>query len=928
MKSMKLIPSAKKSSRPSSAVSNKNHHPPPLLSSSPSTKKGGPIINEHLLQLQLENTHLRSKLDALLNTDESKSELLSLLQQQTLDNEQLQQKVQMLNSGVLDIDKERKRLVKLSHAAQSDLETLRAEHYELQRQLNMREMEAADMMERIDEQEKRLATSNTENDELKCVIDHLDTQLGEVKTLLEESEADLKQREQHWEDEKSNLLQQLSDRDEKISVMTDDLANVTKLSEEQSCTIHNLEQTLSNTRAEFNSVQLNHAQILDKLEKELEVERHSHVETMEKLTSTREHLHKENGDLVEELQKTKIEFSTLQEDHRASVEAVSTLRNELDEERQSHLDTQGQFSATKGQLEKENSNLVAELQNAKDELSSLQGDNLANAEASNSLMEELEMERQSHIATQEKLTTTREQLEKENDDLAEELQKTKSQLQTTQDEYSSVQTAHEQLQQDQSLLEKRHSELQQEALTLNSQIETMTAERGEQETVHSNKIVSLQKELDDEKATTNKFRSQLRELNLKMKEGENATSIEVRNLEQEIDEVRQKYEMAIVNHQDEIEAMQKSHNDEMACFETRGADVISDLEDTIASLEKKIMEGKFGNEDSISKMQHELSHAKMEQDRLASIIANHESKEAELAEKIEALSFYGKQRKEEAKKLQSDLAKAQDAARNGIKEKEETITTLRTELENVRSVHEQEIADLRITMEDIRGQLVSAKDRLASEDGELELAKATLSDRTNLIRDMVDQTKAYQNDLERERNRAAQLEEAVRSYKKQLAESRGNSHGLEEEIHEKDTQYCEAIRNERNQRKAVEAELESFRISMEDALRRRNEIEKENVNLKDKVQRQEKYIGRLQDREKQNRRQSNAPRPSYMAGVEKEPPRLRNQNQHSPLRIGSKIGVGLKHYQENERPNVLSRRALEGDFSDSESAHQDETSLR
>ena len=111
-------------------------------------------------------------------------------------------------------------------------------------------------------------------------------------------------------------------------------------------------------------------------------------------------------------------------------------------------------------------------------------------------------------------------------------------------------------------------------------------------------------------------------------------------------------------------------------------------------------------------------------------------------------------------------------------------------------------------------------------------------------------------------------------------------------------------------------------------------MEKENVALKDKVQRQEKYIGRLQDRDKQNRRQSTAPRPSYMAGVEKEPPRLRSHKppHNSPVRAGSKIGVGLKQYQprsagteENTRPN-LSQRMMDEDFS--ESSHTDElTSL-
>ena len=781
----------------------------------------------------------------------------------------------MLNSGVVEIDKERKRLVKAAHTAQLDLDMVRQEHEEVSRHLQMREMEVASMAERIREQEKRLAGANNDNSELKCVIDQLDAQIVKVKTLLEESEYELKGKEQHWQDEKASFTQELSDRKDKISTLSENLSTSANLNEEQSHTVHNLEHTLSNMRAELNKVQLHHVQTLDKMEEELENERHSHVETLEKLTSTREHLHKENGDLVEELQKTKKDYSMLQENHRASVEAVNQLTNELEEESQFHVNAQEQFSTTKEQLEKENHDLVEELEKTKTDYSLLQEDRLAGDETTSSLMKELETERQSHAVTQEKLAATKEQLEKEADDIAEELQKAKAQLQST-----------------------------------------------------SENIISLEKELDDEKATANKFRSQLRELNLQLKENDTATSNQVHTLERELDEVRQKYEMIIVNHQDEIQSMQKQHEDELADFETRGADVISDLEDTIASLQKEITEGKMGNEESVSKMQQELS---MELDRLAHIIAEHERKGSDQKEKIEALSLYGKQRKEETKTLQSELARVQNVREDKIREKEETIASLRNDLENTCSIHEQEMAELRITIEDIRGQLVSAKDRLASEDGELESAKVALSDRTNLIRDMVDQTKAYQNDLERERNRAVQLEVAVRSYKKQLAEARDSSHGLEEEIHEKDTQYCEAIRNERNQRKSVEAELDSFRLSMEDALRRRNEIEKENVALKDKVQRQEKYIGRLQDRDKQNRRQSKAPRPSYMAGVETDPPpRLRTQNSnpvHSPVRVGSKIGAGLKQYQqslgseENTRPN-LSRRIIDEDFS--ESARSDE----
>jgi DNA repair exonuclease SbcCD ATPase subunit len=121
---------------------------------------------------------------------------------------------------------------------------------------------------------------------------------------------------------------------------------------------------------------------------------------------------------------------------------------------------------------------------------------------------------------------------------------------------------------------------------------------------------------------------------------------------------------------------------------------------------------------------------------------------------------------------------------------------------------------------------------------------------------MVNQTKSYQGDYEREHARADALEEALSSFKRQLADARKAGQRLEQEIHDKDTQYCDAIQNERHQRRIMEVELESLRKSMEDVLRKNAEIAKNAEMLKDKVSRQEHYIGRLQDREKQNRRSS------------------------------------------------------------------------
>ena len=64
--------------------------------------------------------------------------------------------------------------------------------------------------------------------------------------------------------------------------------------------------------------------------------------------------------------------------------------------------------------------------------------------------------------------------------------------------------------------------------------------------------------------------------------------------------------------------------------------------------------------------------------------------------------------------------------------------------------------------------------------GELHRAKASLVERTNLLREMLKQTTAYQADANR-------LDEAVMSYKQQLAKSRDIAQHLERDIHDKNT---------------------------------------------------------------------------------------------------------------------------------------------
>jgi len=459
-------------------------------------------------------------------------------------------------------------------------------------------------------------------------------------------------------------------------------------------------------------------------------------------------------------------------------------------------------------------------------------------------------------------------------------------------------------------------------------MEQMAINHKEKMHLKSQQMSVIENKLNEEMSVSNKLRSQMRELNIKLKEDGSAWQKEKRLLDQELESVnerllvkveeandlRARFDAEVTDHRSEMEELRTEHAAQLMVIETRSADIVSDLEDALVELEKELTAARLKHEDEMNKVQHELDmavdNAKMEKERVEQSLADKEKKVMGQQEKITSLTVYAKERKAEAKMVKAELLRAQHTLDNANQEREDVMASSRDELQTARLLHEREISHLQQTVDAVRSELTVAKERLAVEDGELNRAKATLSERTNLLRDMVNQTTAYQGDYEQEHARATQLDEAAQSYKKQLAEVRDVAQRLEGEIHDKDTHYCDAIRNERQQRKTMESELESSRKSMEDTLRKNAEVEKSNSTLKDKVSRQEKYIGRLQDREKQNRRTST------MGPTATSPRRARpsTAGARSPVPNGKERVMASKHrggssddyyaMDENERPNI------------------------
>ena len=763
-----------KASRPSSAPSEPSPPPEP----SPQT------TTSELLQLRLENSDLRRRLeDALSHTDESKSELLQLLEEQTSQTNHLQSKCDELALGFIEIDKERRLLRKSADDARKDamhvVEQTRAECDKrcgkLERHLKMREKEVETLAERIREQERRIEAVVSESNGRQAKVEALEGELEELIGMVQSEREERKK--MSGEHEKSMEVARMELQERKT----------VELSLKQR--VQDLQQTV---QSEEGKSRLREEMLTRDLQgKEADVANLLRDQNLSKIE------HEQAVQTIQDnLETQRVAFETLKSEKS---EIINTLQSKVDDR-----------STTIQCLKSEMNQIEANYQQS---ISNLQHD--------------LNGQRSSHQMAQEELKAAIYLLEKENEELAEKLAQlvdSKKKLDNLQDKYTTLQTEY-------ALSGQGHSELKQQLSTIDGQMERMTAE------------------LNEEKNTSNKLRSQLRELNIQLKEVGSARQNEILALERELDgankklvavqeeanDLRARFEAEVSRHMAGLKSLRTEHASQIMIIETSGADIVSDLEDAIGVLRKELADNTLRHEGFLSEL-------KLEKEHMERALAHEENLITELQDKLEKLTTYAKERKEEVKLVKNDLTRVN-------RECEDAMSVIRDELQNSRLSHEKAVDAL-------RSELTAAKEQLSAEDEELERAKATLSERTNLLRNMVNQTKSYQGDYEREHARADALEEALSSYKRQLADARKAGQRLEQEIHDKDTQYCDAIQNERHQRRIMEVELESLRKSMEDVLRKNAEIAKNAEMLKDKVSRQEHYIGRLQDREKQNRRSS------------------------------------------------------------------------
>ena len=706
--------------------------------------------NGSMLQLQLENSDLRTRLeDVLSHADESKEELLSTIDGQNQENAMLRSKIESLSRGLVEIDKERARLKTSCDAVSSDA---RAEVESLTGHLSMREREVRTMAVRIDEQERRIESLKSDAKTSQERIEQYEAELEELIGMCEgyrdgreKAESDLAELRRTAEEREREINEGKTAR----ATLEGDLRETRRRLDE--------EAGLRSEEARFHAGQLSERDSeIASLRRELESARTASevlkVDVQSRLERVREENEAHDRASRDENDRRHREVVAGYESKlTTATKKVASLDDELSRLRSRHADKVHE-------MEK----LLAE---CRDGASAIERSYKEQVDDTRKLEAEVEKLREEHSTRINEMESQIQDAEQESEGLAEELDGCKSKLSDAEDRFAAIEGEKSALKQQVADLEQSRSDLEVQIDDLKGQMDTTTTTLRDELAQKSNKIVELEASMSSEKATGNKLRSQLRDTNLRLKDltaerergartlekelsmsteevsrlheanarlEEHATGLQqdvkaledelagaVEELEgrtEEVQNLRAALQSNASQYGTKIHEIKAEHEAEITAIETRGADVVSDLEETIARLRGEADEGKANIEQLV-----------VENDRRA----------AEQDEKIERLTAYAKERKEEAVSANAELVQAKSALESAERAHEEEIQSMRDELQEERDGRTVEMAEVQRAVDGVRSELAAAQERLSSEDDELERTKATLAERTELLRDMV-----------------------------------------------------------------------------------------------------------------------------------------------------------------------------------------------
>lgn len=280
---------------------------------------------------------------------------------------------------------------------------------------------------------------------------------------------------------------------------------------------------------------------------------------------------------------------------------------------------------------------------------------------------------------------------------------------------------------------------------------------------------------------------------------------------------------------------------------------INYFKSTLEALSSETEKDRENNRKEASAMISSIESLRSAKKELERRIQEQYSKLDEHDRTIQALKqslYEGEKREMEVREDRDLLLKSEEEARDEIE-------NLKTELE-LSVLREQEMTDMKLRNQDAihTEEMEQALSELQSTLEKLKEAELLLAERSNLLSEMVDHNRDLESKLEKEQADLRHMESKFAQGRVDLEETRRDLKKTRDELRRRENVLESKLKEEIEHKDFAEKSLKLVKAKYSEAVKTHKsiaELEKQNTELRDKVRRQEAYMQRKLQKEKDQR---------------------------------------------------------------------------
>lgn len=280
---------------------------------------------------------------------------------------------------------------------------------------------------------------------------------------------------------------------------------------------------------------------------------------------------------------------------------------------------------------------------------------------------------------------------------------------------------------------------------------------------------------------------------------------------------------------------------------------INSLRSTLAALSSETEQDRENHRKQATSMISSIEMFQSKKKELEKRIKEQDSKLYQYERSIQALNerlSESEQREEEIRYDRDQLFKREEEAR-------EEVENLKTELE-LSVLREQEMTEMKLRNKDAihREEMEQALLELQTTLEKLRDSETNLAERSNLLGEMVDHNRDLESKFEKEQSDLRNMESKFAQGRVDLEETRRDLKKVLDERRRKENVLEAKLAEEKEQKDFAEKSLKLLKAKYDEAVKTKKnvaELEKQNEELRDKVRRQEAFLQRKLQKEKEQR---------------------------------------------------------------------------